>query len=115
MANTYKWKIDYLDTVPSQNGLSNVVKSCRWTATALDDGTPPVEALTWAYAEFDAPDQETFVAYESLTESAVLDWIWTKVPKAQIEASLDAEIEGKKNPPSVVLPNPWGTGSVDPE
>lgn len=110
MANTYSWKINYMDTKPSQNGLEKVVVSCQWSVTATDGETPPTTASNFGYATFSSPDSEAFTAYDSLTEADVLAWVWASgVDKSSVESGLDAQINQAKNPPTVVLSNPWNS------
>ncbi len=44
------------------------------------------------------PDADDFVAYDSLTESAVLAWVHESVDKDAIEAALTADIAAQKTP-----------------
>lgn len=106
MANSYTWKINHLDTALSENGLEKVVKSCRWSVDATDGESTSVS--TYGYANFTAPETDSFVAYDSLTEQQVLDWVWANgVDKALTEKSLDDQIDAIKNPPIKILRNPW--------
>lgn len=41
-----------------------------------------------------------FLAYDSLTESDVLEWVWESVGQDTVEAALTAKIEAGKNPTS---------------
>ena len=41
-----------------------------------------------------------FLAYDSLTESDVLEWVWESVGQDTVEAALTAKIEADKNPTS---------------
>ena len=110
MANSYTWKINHLDTALSENGLEKVVKSCRWSLDATDGGDTPVTVSTYGYVNFASPaDASAFVAYDSLTEQQVLDWVWASdsFDKALIEKSMDDQIDAIKNPPVKILRNPW--------
>lgn len=110
MSNTYTWRINYLDTKLQEGSLEKVVISCQWTVSGTD-GT--LTATNYGYAHFDSPNTENFTAYDSLTEEQVLNWVWTKSPenggvdKSKMEENIDAQIEAQKNPPVVILPNPW--------
>ncbi len=50
---------------------------------------------------------DSFVNYDTLTEETVLGWLWSKIDKEAVEASLTAQIEAQKAP---VTANglPWG-------
>lgn len=110
MANTYTWAVSYMDTKPSDDGLTNVVISCQWTCNAITGGENPTEASSYGYAHFSSPNPQDFTAYDNLTQEQVLGWVWTSgVSKEGVEAGLDSNIEQKLNPPSIILPNPWST------
>lgn len=104
-----------MDTKLSQNGLDKVVVSCQWSVTATDNLTPATTANNFGYATFSSPDPEAFVAYDSLTEADVLAWIWAGgVDKVGVEGGLDAQINQAKNPPTVILNNPWNSVQLPP-
>lgn len=108
MANTYTWAIAYMDTKPSEDGLTNVVISCQWTCEATTGGDTPTTASNYGYAHFGPPSTTDFTAYPDLTQDQVLGWVWASgVSQADVEAGLDANIEQQLNPPTVILPNPW--------
>lgn len=113
MAVTHTWSVNYLDTAPLEGSLEKVVKSCRWSISSVEvvqtqDGPKTYAASNYGYAQFNSPDPQAFVAYETLTEAQVLDWVWDSgVDKASVEAGMEQSIEGQKNPPTVVLANPW--------
>jgi hypothetical protein len=46
------------------------------------------------------PTASNFLAYDSLTESDVLEWVWESVGQDTVEAALTAKIEADKNPTS---------------
>ena len=99
-----------MDTKLSQNGLDKVVVSCQWSVSATDDSTPPVTASNFGYATFASPDPDAFTAYDSLTEADVLAWVWAGgVDRAAVENGLDGSIDQAKNPPTVILSNPWNS------
>ena len=108
MSNTYTWAINYMDTKPSLDGLTDVVVSCQWTCTASTGGDAPTVASNYGYANFEPPAAGDFTVYPDLTQDQVLGWVWASgVDKAGVEAGLDANIEQQLNPPTVILPNPW--------
>lgn len=120
MAINHTWKIDHMDTKLVDGDLQKVVKSCRWTVFSVEDvqtdiGVKRYTASNYGYADFNSPSPEDFVAFESLTEEQVLAWVWANgVNKEETEESLAEAIEAQKNPPVVVLPNPW-TRTATPE
>lgn len=83
------WKINTLDRRTSDG----FVTTAHWIATA-EDG----EYSASIYATCSWSEGQPSVAYESLTESAVLAWVWESVDKEATEAALAAQIEAQKNP-----------------
>jgi hypothetical protein len=108
MANSYVWTINYMDTKKQEDGLTNVVVCAQWSCNATDNGTPETTASTYGYAHFGPPSTQDFTVYADLTQDQVWQWIYASgVDKDATEASLDAQIELKLNPPVVILPLPW--------
>lgn len=106
--NTYTWSINYMDTKKQEDSLTNVVVCAQWSCNATDNQTPETTASTYGYAHFGPPSPTDFTSYENLTQEQVWQWIYASgVDKATVEAGLDAQIEQKLNPPTVILPNPW--------
>ena len=111
--NTYTWAINYMDTKPSEDGLTDVVVSCQWSLSGTDGGDPAVTASNYGYTKFAPPQAGDFTAYANLTQEQVLGWVWAApaenggVDKAAAESGIDSQIEAQKNPPAVILPNPW--------
>ena len=56
----------------------------------------------------------SFIAFNSLTQEEVLNWVWTNgVDKTAAEAAVAQQIENQKNPPITTPPLPWGDAVVD--
>ena len=88
---TITWKINNLERQTS-DGLVTVV---HWGASAVDGDYTAGIVNTQALERGDS-----FVNYDTLTEETVLGWLWTKVDKEAVEASLEAQIEAQKAPVS---------------
>ena len=88
-----------------------------WTIANLerDIATGGVQVAHWRVTEVDGDysassygtvgftpdaDADGFVAYDDLTESAVLAWVHESVDQDATEAALTANIEAQKNPVS---------------
>jgi hypothetical protein len=91
------WKINNLERQTS-DGLVTVV---HWGVSAVDGETSASIVNTQALERGDS-----FVNYDTLTEQTVLGWLWSKIDKEAVEASLEAQIEAQKAP---VISNglPW--------
>jgi hypothetical protein len=85
---TIKWTVSQLD----RNTADGFVHTCHWQCTATDG---EYSASVYASCGFDG---ELSVAYDSLTEEAVLAWVWESVDKEATEAAVLAQIEAQKNP-----------------
>lgn len=108
MAYTHEWKINYMDTKLSQNTLEKVVVSCQWSINSADSEDPKIRASNYGYCTFGEPDEENFIAYDTLTETTVLEWIWANgISKPNVEMGMESSMDAMRNPPTVVLSNPW--------
>lgn len=116
------WKIDQLErTLPD-----GTVVVAHWRVTATED---QYAAGAYGTCSFQRDENSPeFIPYEDLTEEIVLGWVWATgeaaaaaqpegargprggaggVNKAQIEASLTAQIEAQKAP-TKASGTPWG-------
>lgn len=104
MATEYKWVISAMDTAPSEDGLTDVVKTVHWRYQAQD-----AEYFADVYGTMGCatPSETDFTAYPDLTEDQVISWLEAGLDVEALKSNLDAQIESKKNPPIVNLPLPW--------
>lgn len=87
---TISWKIENMERRTSDG----FVTAVHWRVTAEDAGFTTTACGSCGF-EGDQPE----VAYDSLTEEAVLAWVWANgVDKDAYEASLAAQIEVQKVP-----------------
>ena len=116
MANTYTWDFPTLDTAPSEDGLSDVIKTIHWRITAVSDSEQDADNnyLSASVYGTAAPelDPDNFVAFNSVTR----DWCKEKVlaslsqTEAELQANLDTKIEALANPPIVhKTPASWSS------
>jgi hypothetical protein len=94
---TITWAIVQLDRQIS-DGLVTVA---HWRADAVDG-----EHSAGSYGSVGFERGESFIAYESLTEAQVTAWAKEKLEVAEIEASLQAQIDAKKYP-AIATGTPW--------
>jgi hypothetical protein len=104
MATQYKWVISAMDTAPSEDGLTDVVKVVHWRYQATD-----AEYFADVYGKMGCatPSETDFTAYPDLTEAQVIKWLETGLDVVALKVDLDQQIENQKNPPIVNLPLPW--------
>ena len=106
MTTTITWNISQLDTKPQDGSYTNVVITAHWQCVGVDGN---YKARIYNSCSFAAPGNP-FIAYEDLTSSQVLDWIWASgVNKDNIESAVQRQIDYQKNPPVVSLPLPWAS------
>jgi hypothetical protein len=95
---TTTWTINNLD----RETADGLVTTIHWSASAVDNDFSASIVNTQQLERGDS-----FVDYASLTQQTVLGWLWSKVDKTAVEASLAAQIEAKKNPVKATG-LPWG-------
>jgi hypothetical protein len=86
---TTTWTIAQLDRQTSDG----LVTTAHWTVNAVDG-----EHSAGSYGTVGFERGDTFIAYELLTEAQVIAWVKDKLDVAEIEASLQAQINAQKNP-----------------
>ena len=88
--STIVWNVSQLDRQTSDG----FVTTAHWQANATDG-----DYSASVYSTCSWSDGTATIPYASLTKETVLGWIWANgVDKAATEASLNAQIELKKNP-----------------
>jgi len=92
--STIVWNISQLDRKTSDG----FVTTAHWQANATDG-----DYSASVYSTCSWSDGTATIPYASLTKETVLGWIWANgVDKDAVEASLEAQIELKKNPVTAV-------------
>jgi len=92
--STIVWNISQLDRKTSDG----FVTVAHWQCNATDGDYSASAYSTCSWSEGTAT-----IPYASLTKETVLGWIWANgVDKDAVEASLEAQIELKKNPVTAV-------------
>jgi len=93
---TTQWTIAQLERTTADGG----VTIAHWRATATDG---EYSASSYGTCSF-TPDADSdgFVAFEDLTESQVLEWVYEALDKEAVEASLATQIEAQKAPVTMV-------------
>jgi hypothetical protein len=106
---TYNWVISALDTAPSEDGLTDVVKVVHWRyqATEQVDGDKTYNAEVYGAMACATPSDTDFTAYDNLTFDQVCEWLVAGNDVDAMELNLDTQIENLKNPPIINKPLPW--------
>ena len=100
----YTWTISSMETAPSEDGLTDVVKTIHWRYKGVDGDYQAEVYSSFACA---SPSSTDFTAYEDLTEVDVIGWLEAGIDVDAMKENIDSQIENLKNPPIVSLPLPW--------
>ena len=107
MANTYTWKVEHLDCLPSSENKNKVVNIIHWAVTGFDDtnaitirGAQPINYVQGSH----------FIEYNDLTEKDVLDWIQPAMgieSVTAIQEKLDSQLANLLNSTTLGVSLPW--------
>lgn len=110
MAIEIKWVINGMLTAPSEDGLTDVVKSINWTRVATEQVSDKTYVASFpGTTPCPTPSSQDFIPYADLTESDVDNWLNQLVDVVTLDASLTKNIQDQINPPVIELPLPWVT------
>lgn len=102
--NIMNWTIEKLETQPTYGTMTDVVLTAFWRCYSTQDG---IYGTVWGSNKLGAPGDD-FTPYDQLTMDQVLSWVWANgVDKNLVETWVQSQIDVQKNPPVVVIPNPW--------
>ena len=101
---TYTWSFPQFDTAPSEDGLTNVVKTIHWRLDAVDG---EYSAGGYGTVGLDAPSPGSFVNYNDITEQWAIDAVSGKLDVTAAKTALDNQIEQQRNPPVVPTKPPF--------
>ena len=111
MNATITWVIEWMQCVPQEGQLTDVVITAGWRCNGTQTaGTPPVNYTGTSYGtcSFTLDPAAPFTPYADLTQDQVLGWCWANgVDKTATEASVQTQIDNQINPPVVQPPLPW--------
>jgi hypothetical protein len=102
---TYTWDIFRLDCAPSENGLTDVVKTIHWILQGQDENGITA-SLNNSYP-LPSPNSEAFSDYSTLTQETVISWLENNLDVGYLQTVLANEIASQYNPPITSLPLPW--------
>lgn len=108
MEITYDWIFNPLTVKPAEGSLTDVVVLVDWRRTATDG---QYSADVYGQVSLGPPNPLDFTAFSDLTKVQVQGWVEAamgSVAIANIDESLDGNIERQRNPPVVSMSPPWG-------
>lgn len=109
MSSIKTWQISQLEVRNTEGQLNDVVIIVHYRRQATEvDGDKTYFAETYSTVNLPAPDPADFVPYNELTKAQVEGWLDQVLPVADIDASLDAQIEKQKHPETSTPALPWG-------
>lgn len=104
MAIIYSWQFPQFEVIPSEDGLSNVVKIIHWRYNAVDG---EYRTVTYGMVTLPNPNEKNFVPYSDITEEWAIDAVSQQLDVPAMQAQLSEEIELQKNPPIVSMTPPF--------
>jgi hypothetical protein len=100
----YKWQINALDCIPKEGQMIDVVSIVHWSRLAEQDN---IQVSIYGTMTCGQPSETDFTAYPDLTFEQICQWLDKGLNVAELDASLDSQIENIINPPIITLPLPW--------
>jgi hypothetical protein len=104
MALKTKWVVVQMDTAPSEDGLTDVVKRVHYRYEGTDE---QYFADIYGVLSCETPSETDFTAYQDLTYEQVCTWLEAGLNVEAMNENLATQIENLKNPPIVNLPLPF--------
>jgi len=104
---SFSWDFQELAVKIKQNGLENVVYSVAYYLTGKENNFSFTVA---GVCGLKAPEPDSFVPYNDLTESQVTSWVENAIGQETLNAHkkhITEQIELQKNPITASLPKPW--------
>lgn len=114
MSATITWVIEYMNCIPTDGSLTDVVVTAGWRCNGAETANS-IDYTSTAYgtASFPMPESGQFTPYADLTQEQVLSWCWANgVDQTATEAAVQSSIDNQINPPIVTPPLPWATQPV---
>ena len=102
--NIYTWIIAQLDCAPSEDGLSDVVKTIHWRYQVSDGANT---ADCYGSINVGEADPDSFTPYANLTQTQVIGWLESSLDVTQLQLGLDTQLEHMANPPIITPDLPW--------
>jgi hypothetical protein len=108
MPTTYTWEIAQLDCYPAHKGAKNVVFNIHWRRFVSDESGRSASA--YGTQTITSEPHQSFISFEDLTKSQIELWLVSAMGAhrvADVDASLNDEIEAQASPSVITLPAPW--------
>ena len=99
--NKMDWNVNTVDVHPHEEGHDDVIYNVHWSVSKVDGD---YVASSYGTQTIDTSDLSDFTAFADVTADMVKGWVIDAMGEeevANLEASLDAQIEEQKNPTSI--------------
>lgn len=96
-----EWNVNTVDVHPHEEGHDDVIYNVHWSVSKVDG---ECSAHSYGTQTIDTSDLSDFTAFADVTADMVKGWVIDAMGEeevANLEASLDAQIESQKNPTSI--------------
>tara|TARA_R100000152_G_C6638029_1_gene83544 strand:+ start:157 stop:489 length:333 start_codon:yes stop_codon:yes gene_type:complete len=107
---TIIWKVVKLESVPSENNLSDVCKKVSWVASEeYSDSFPDYNAFVLGETILNSPDSNSFTTFNDITEDQTMEWVKTKIGSSEVtnvENNITTQVNQMKNG-SIKTNLPW--------
>jgi len=105
MANTYVWKVGQCDRTLADG----VITTLHYTVTAVTEDEV-YSAGAYGSIGLEAPEAETMIAYDSVTEANCIAWVKAAIggdeKVTEVQTALDNQLTEKRTP-TVGAGTPW--------
>lgn len=102
---TYKWVINRLICVPTEETMTDVVSIVFWSRLAQTEDL--IEASISDTLSCGKPSEENFIPYNELTYEEICKWLDSSLDSVELDKQLDIKIENILNPSTISLPLPF--------
>jgi len=104
MRTVYSWTFPYFDVAPSEDGLTNVIKTIHWRYRLDKDG---FFSEIFGATGVDDPNVSSFIPYNQITELWAIQMVSLKTDVTQLQEALLQDIANQQNPPVVQMTPPF--------
>jgi len=105
MANTYTWKVGQCDRTLADG----VITTLHWSVSAQTDDNA-YSAGAYGSIGLEAPEAETMIAYDSVTEANCIAWVKAAIggdeKVTEVQNALDNQLTEKRTP-TTGAGTPW--------
>tara|TARA_R100000742_G_C4246784_1_gene65592 strand:+ start:553 stop:873 length:321 start_codon:yes stop_codon:yes gene_type:complete len=106
MAITYTWDVEQLECIPKVGNKVNVVEAIPYNYVGVDD-SDNTKGVVSGELKIQTSDLSDWTAYSSLSKADIEGWLEANLTVADLKTKVDAIIDAKQNPASIMVAKPW--------